>query len=627
MGKRGKVHPSNGLHMSLFEPESNWTPPESYPDLSSAKKIAIDLETRDPNLQTKGPGGVRNDGEIIGVCVATDTGFSGYYPIAHLSGGNVDRDITLRWLDSVVSNPAQVKVGANIIYDLEWLAASGIEVLGPVHDVQIIEGLLDEEGSYSLDYLSRKYLKIPKRESLLYEAATAFGIDPKKELWKLHSKYVGPYGEGDALNTLKVYEKQLPLIQNEGLEKIFELESALTPIILKMRMQGVRIDIEKAEALDARLKKDFERGVEQLASTFHRSEINIWSADDLVAICDACSVEYAMTAKGNPSFTKDWLKTQENKWLKEVTRLRTLDRLRGTFIREKIINASHNGRVHSQFKQMPSDDGGTRTGRFASANPNLQQVPSRDELAPLIRGLFIPESGEKWAKLDYSQQEPRIAVHYSLLCKLNGAQQAKEAYERGEDIYEFITKAAGITRRQAKDLTLGRMYGMGPKKMAERLHTTDEEAKAILEAFDASAPFLKKLSDKVESAAKKKGFIETVGGRHRHFELYAPVGDRKAMPLKLDSARVRYGDVPLERWGCHKALNSLIQGSAADMTKQAMLNIYNETGQVPLMQVHDEINYSVRCESEALVFKELCEQAIQLEVPVVCDLDYGDSWK
>lgn len=628
MGKRGKVHPQNGMHLTLFPPESNWTPPEFYPNLSDAKIIAIDTETRDPNLSKQGPGGVRNDGEIVGVSVATDTGFSGYYPVAHLGGGNVDRDITFRWLSNVVSNPSQIKVGANFIYDLEWMVASGIRVVGPVHDIQIMEGLLDEEGRYSLDYLSRKYLKIPKHENLLYEAAYAFGLDPKKDLWKLHSKYVGPYGEGDAVNTLKIYAKQMPLLKAEGLEKIFALESALTPVVLAMRMQGVRVSIEKAEKLDTKLKADYEERIDRLATKFGMGSINVWSAEDLVTICDIAEIKYPTTAKGNPSFVRDWLETQDDEALKEVTALRTLDRLRGTFIRQKIIDFSINGRIHSQFHQMRGDEDGTRTGRFSSSNPNLQQVPSRDTMAPLIRSLFIPEPGQKWAKLDYSQQEPRIAVHFALAICLRGADSALRAYEAGGDIYEFITQAAGITRRQAKDLTLGRMYGMGIKKMADKLHCDVAEAKGILDAFDASAPFLEKLAEKVEKRAAKRGYIETIGGRHRHFDLWAPAGDRKSIPLRRNDARVRWGDdANLVRANCHKALNSLIQGSAADMTKIAMLNIYEKYGKVPLMQVHDEINYSVDSEEEAMLYKKECEDAVKLKVPVVCDLDYGDSWK
>jgi DNA polymerase I-like protein with 3'-5' exonuclease and polymerase domains len=626
MGKRRQVHPENGLHLDLFSPESNWRPPEFYPDLSGAKKIAIDLETRDPYLKQKGPGGVRGDGNIAGVCVATDTGFSGYFPIAHIGGGNMDPDTTLRWLNSIVKDPNQTKIGANFIYDLEWMAASGIEVKGPVHDVQIMEALLDEEGRYSLDHLSRKYIGIPKAEEQLRNAAAAFGVDPKKDLWKLHSKYVGAYGEGDASNTLRVYEKQIPLLQKEGLEKIWKLESDVTPILLKMRMQGVKVDLEAAEKLNKKLAADYVQGTNALGREIGFA-FNPWKSEHLVKVCESRNIEYPRTAAGNPSFVKDWLENNDDELLKRVTKLRTLDRLRGTFIQKKIIDAAHNGRIHSQFHQMRGDEDGTRTGRFSSSNPNLQQVPSRDEMAPLIRGLFIPEDGDHWAKLDYSQQEPRIAVHYAYVCGYRGAAEAKAAYEAGEDFYDFITKAAGITRRQAKDLTLGRMYGMGDGTMADKLHCALTAARKILSTFDEYAPFLKKLAEKTEQIARQRGFIETIGGRHRHFNLYAPPDDWNAIGLSKGKAEAKWPNKKLERWGTRKALNSLIQGSAADMVKQAMVDIYNETGKIPLLSVHDENDYSVDGEPTAVKLKEISENGIDMEVPIVCDLDFGRSWK
>jgi DNA polymerase I-like protein with 3'-5' exonuclease and polymerase domains len=610
----------------MFEPGSDWTPPESYPDLSGAKVLAIDLETRDPHLKQRGPGAPYGDGEICGICVASDTGYSGYFPIAHLSGGNMDRDITMRWLANTVGNEKQIKVGANFIYDLQWLACSGVEVKGPVHDIQIMEGLLDEEGRYSLDALSQKYLGKHKEETLLVKAAIAMGLDPKSDLWRMHSKYVGPYGEGDALNTLRVYEKQKPLIAAEGLQKVFELESALIPIFTKMRVQGVRVDLEKAEVLDKRLSNDYETMLYGLKRRYG-FDINPWTSSHLEAICQKEQIPVVRTAKGNPSFVKEWLEEQQNPGLKEVVRARTLDRLRGTFIREKIINASHNGRIHSQFHQMRGDEGGTRTGRVSSSNPNLQQVPSRDELAPLIRGLFIPEDGESWAKLDYSQQEPRIAVHYAVVCGLDGAKEARDAYKNGSDFYTFIVDKAQISRRDSKTLTLGRMYGMGVSLMAERLHCSISEAYEILQEFDAGAPFLSRLADLTAARAQSKGFIETIGGRHRHFESYVPVGDRESTGLRHNKAEVRWSGKRLERHGCHKALNSLIQGSAADQTKQAMLDIYNDTKKVPLLQVHDEIDYSMGELAEAQNAKMLCERAVKMEVPTVCDLDWGRSWK
>ena len=343
-----KSNVANSMQMTMLAPQSDWTPPEVYPDLSDAKILAVDLETKGPHLTTKGPGGVRNDGYIVGICVATDTGFCAYYPIRHAGGGNLDVDITLRWLKRTLARHRGIVVGANFIYDLEWLACSGIR-LGRdciVRDVQILEGLLDEEGKYSLEALSRKYLAESKDEILLNEAAIAFGVNPKSGLWKLHSKYVGPYGEGDARNTLAVYQAQCPLLEREGLERISQLEHRVLPVVLEMRLKGVRVDLEAADNLNKKLLLDYEELLYGLKKETGR-DINVWATEDLIRIAKAAQSTVVYTEKGNASFVKEWVAEQKHPLWKAVARARTLDRLRGTFIKGNIIDMAIDGRIHT----------------------------------------------------------------------------------------------------------------------------------------------------------------------------------------------------------------------------------------------------------------------------------------
>ena len=239
----------------LWPPDSDWKPPKEFPRLDDVKLLGLDCETKDPNLLKIGPGSIRKDGYVVGVSLATDDR-SWYFPIAHEGGGNLDKDKTVRWLSEVLGNDRQAKVGANIQYDLEWLRSDlQLTVGGPLYDIQLAEPILDEDrvGGYSLENLSRYYLKEGKEEGKLKEAAAAYGIDPKSEMWRLHSKHVGPYAEMDAQLPVHIFNQQSVRLRQHNLSEIFELESSLIPVVLDMRFLGVRVDIEKAYDLSKKM--------------------------------------------------------------------------------------------------------------------------------------------------------------------------------------------------------------------------------------------------------------------------------------------------------------------------------------------------------------------------------------
>ena len=619
--------------LPLWKPESRWTAPQDFPDLSGAKLIAIDCETYDPNLLTNGPGGVRKDGRLIGISVAANTGFRGYFPIGHAGEGNLNRNRVLQWAKATFETGID-KVGANILYDLEWLRTVGIEVKGNKYDIQVAEPLLDEERKegYSLDILSKRYLGRGKDESLLNAAAQAYNINPKKEMYKLPAHYVGEYAEIDAVNTLEIFKKQLPLLEEQDLMGIFKLETDLIPLILDMRFKGVRIDINKAEKLNKRYKKEESRLLKYLRE-FAGFAVEPWSNQQLGVVCERNKIWFPQTQAGNPSFTGDFLSTSKEMFLTSVSEYRKVNKMRRDFIDKVCLKMNVNGRIHAQFHQLRKDSDGTRTGRFSSSNPNLQQIPARDEYwGPLIRSLFLPEKDNTWFRLDYNQQEPRMLVHYARLRAIKGSKEACEAYhEKDADFHTMVAEMAGIKRKIAKTINLGIMYGMGTFKLGQMLGLNYNDATILLEKYHEKVPFVKGLMHEASKAVTYRGEIKTLLGRKRHFNFWEPSDSRlkwpnKEMPLRKEDAEEIWKGRPLKRAYTHKALNALIQGASADLTKKAMLDLYNELKIVPHLQVHDELDIS-HIDNPAIKWvRDIMENCVKLEVPLKVSVEKGKSW-
>ena len=601
--------------------------------MSGAKLIAIDCETYDPNLLTNGPGGVRKDGRLIGISVAANTGFRGYFPIGHAGEGNLNRNRVLQWAKATFETGID-KVGANILYDLEWLRTVGIEVKGNKYDIQVAEPLLDEERKegYSLDILSKRYLGRGKDESLLNAAAQAYNINPKKEMYKLPAHYVGEYAEIDAVNTLEIFKKQLPLLEEQDLMGIFKLETDLIPLILDMRFKGVRIDINKAEKLNKRYKKEESRLLKYLRE-FAGFAVEPWSNQQLGVVCERNKIWFPQTQAGNPSFTGDFLSTSKEMFLTSVSEYRKVNKMRRDFIDKVCLKMNVNGRIHAQFHQLRKDSDGTRTGRFSSSNPNLQQIPARDEYwGPLIRSLFLPEKDNTWFRLDYNQQEPRMLVHYARLRAIKGSKEACEAYhEKDADFHTMVAEMAGIKRKIAKTINLGIMYGMGTFKLGQMLGLNYNDATILLEKYHEKVPFVKGLMHEASKAVTYRGEIKTLLGRKRHFNFWEPSDSRlkwpnKEMPLRKEDAEEIWKGRPLKRAYTHKALNALIQGASADLTKKAMLDLYNELKIVPHLQVHDELDIS-HIDNPAIKWvTDIMENCVKLEVPLKVSVEKGKSW-
>ena len=611
------------LQAPMFTPETEWVPPTNLPDLSQHKEIAIDLETRDPNLMTLGSGSVRRDGEIVGIAVAVE-GWSGYFPIAHEGGGNMDRALVLDWFEEVLHTEA-TKIFHNAMYDVSWIRSMGFYINGGIIDTMIAASLIDENRySYTLDSVAKQYIQVGKSEKLLQEAAKDWGVNPKAEMWRLPAPFVGEYAEKDAEITLKLWGALRHEISKQDLWDVFNLETNLFPCLVDMKFKGVRVDLEVAHSIKDNLIKEEKRLHADIAKMVG-FDVELWAAASIAKAFDKLKLPYDRTEKGAPSFTKNFLATHPAELPKLINSAREINKANTTFI-DTILKHEHNGRIHADINQIRSDQGGTVTGRFSYANPNLQQIPARHkELGPLIRSIFIPEKGCTWGCFDYSQQEPRILVHFASLMRLEGTDSIVDAYNDGSaDFHQMIADMAGIERKQAKTINLGIMYGMGKNKLMAELGLMKDAAEKLLKTYHQKAPFVKMLSEAVARRADDSGKIRTIGGRLCHFDMWEPHGFGIKKPLSHADALREHGP-GIKRAFTYKALNKLIQGSAADMTKLSMLALYRE-GVIPHIQIHDELDISVASVQESEKITNIMEQAIELQVPNKVDYEKGENW-
>ena len=610
------------MQVPLFKAQTEWLPPEEFPDLSKHKEIAIDLETKDPDLVKMGSGSITKQGDVTGIAVAVK-GWSGYYPIAHEGGGNMDRNRVLKWFQSVL-NTDSIKIFHNAMYDVCWIRSLGLKINGKIVDTMIAAAIVDEnQMRYDLNNCSRRYIGQGKDEAALYQAAKDWGVDAKAEMYKLPAMYVGSYAEKDAELTYELWQELKKEILHQDIQSIFNLETELFPCLIDMRFNGVRVDVEAAHKLKTTLvgqEKQLLLEVEKETQI----DVQIWAARSIAKVFEKLHLPFDRTEKTNsPSFTKNFLQNHPHPLVKRIARAREINKAHTTFI-DTILKHSYKGRMYAEINQLRGDNGGTVTGRFSYSNPNLQQIPARDkELGPAIRSLFIPEEGHTWGCFDYSQQEPRLVVHYAALQNLYGVDEVLNAYREGDaDFHTIVADMAEIPRSQAKTINLGLFYGMGKNKLQAELGVSKEKAEELFRQYHNKVPFVKQLMDAVMRRAQSSGKIRTLLGRLCRFHLWEPnqFGIHKALPH--DAALLEHGP-GIKRAYTYKALNRLIQGSAADMTKKAMIELHKE-GIVPHIQVHDELDISVK--DNANKIKEIMETAVSLEVPNKVDYESGPNW-
>jgi len=641
----------------MLMPTTEWVAPTEFPDLRKADEIAIDLETRDPDLKKLGSGAIREVGEVVGIAVAVD-GYKNYFPIAHGEGPNLDRKKTLEWFKDICESPA-TKIFHNAMYDVSWIRKLDIKINGLIIDTMIAASIIDENRyNYTLNALSWVYLNKGKNESALNAAAKERGLDPKADMWKLPASEVGAYAEEDAALTLELWHYLKKIIVEDDLQDIFNLETDLFPCLVDMRFLGVRVDVSRAN----QLKKELALKEENLLQQIKKEtgiDTQIWAARSIAEVFEKLKLPYDRTEKtDSPSFTKNFISKHEHPIVRMIAEARKINKVSTTFI-DTILKHEHNGRIHADINQIRSDDGGTVTGRFSYANPNLQQIPARDpETGPLIRSLFIPEENCKWGTFDYSQQEPRLVTHYGIRFEYESARTIADAYIQNPntDFHQLVANLANIDRKDAKTINLGLFYGMGKAKLQNELGVTKQKADELFNQYHGSVPFIKQLTNGVMAAAQNKGRIKTILGRRCRFPKYEPIlrgsdwgtfvpaEDHETMlelkemgPHLLDDngevIKDKDGNPKKNYWYnngyrrafTYKALNKLIQGSAADMTKKAMVDLYKE-GLLAHIQIHDELDFSVESDAQADKIKHIMEHAVELKVPNKVDYESGPNW-
>lgn len=634
---RGRVH-----RVMPEIPETGWTAPTEFPNLSGAKVICVDVETYDPELTQSGPGWARGVGHLVGVSIGVADGGRWYFPMRHevRPEENLDPDAVMRWLADVMAMPCP-KLGANIMYDVGWLIQSGIEVNGPLIDIQFAEALLSEASSTALEDMAQKYLGEGKESNLLYQwCADYYGGKPngaqRANIYRAPPSIVGPYAESDADLPLKLADKLYPLLYSEGLLDLFDMENRLMRLLIAMRFAGVHVDIKRAEEVQSQLEKH-EAEVQARLNKLVGVSTNVNSAQELARAFDRLGLEYGKTTKGAPSFTKAFISTITHPVGDLIREIRESQKTRSTFVEGYILNKHVDEMLYCQFHPLRGQSGGTRSGRFSSSDPNLQNIPARHPvIGPLVRGLFIPDVGHScWRKYDYSQIEYRFLAHFAIG---PGADEIRRQYRQdpSTDYHIHTQKLVHektnrlIDRKPIKNINFGLIYGMGKETLAKNLKLGSREAYALFDAYHRGAPFAKATMDDCSNIAQTTGVITTILGRKSRFDLWESKIDYESRATSLDNALKWYGSV--RRAYTHKALNRRLQGSAADLMKVAMLKAYEDgifdvTG-VPRLTVHDELDFSDPggCDDAFEELKYVLENTLQLNVPVKVDLEVGPNW-
>lgn len=617
-----------------------WRTPTELPPFDNIKVFSLDTETWDPDLITTGPGFVYDKAKVIGFSYAFEDGNYGYLPLIH-NEANTTLPAKL-WLKVLLSDPDRIVVFANARYDIEALWGMGISIKCKIEDIQVLDALLDEEQkSYSLDSISKRrgFPGKNKAEMESHMLKNAKGEPDYTRLAEVHPKYVGPYAEMDALLTYGVYVQQLEEIKKEELETVAKLESDLIPVLADMRIRGLRVDVEKAKVVNDKVLKRCEELLTEIKRAY--GDINPFSTDQIAPILINLGMVIPQTEKGNNSITNEFLKEINDPTCQALYEYRRSEKIRRDFINGMIIEGSYKGRLHPQWFQtrgssfMSGDDtGGTRSGRIASMNPALTTIPTRHpELGPLTRSMFLPEEGDLWFKGDFSQQEPRITLHYAYILGLRGAAEMRDEYISNPkiDYHQSVTDRVNqvrdkpIDRRAGKDINLGLAYGLGKVKMAERLGLSSAASQSIIDDYHIAVPFMGELQKRAMSIVESRGYVKTNLGRRRRFDSWEPISyQRGKFGIRgYDAAVKAYGRV--RRSGVHKALNSIIQGTAAEQMKSVMVRLYAD-GFKMLITLYDELGISIQDAEQAKYIKNLMETNMEFTVPHNVDPALGPSW-
>ena len=637
-------------------PDTGWRIRRDFPDLSAAKRICVDLETKDPGIDDYGAGWGRGVGHIVGAALGTDDGFRFYMPMRHEFPGseNLDPNKVLAYLNDQLGRPNQEKVGHNMLYDLGWLAHEGVVVRGVLHDTWIAQKLLSFEDSASLEALSQRRLGQGKVSDVLYKWAWQYwgeGIkqpsDDKlrktamQNLWRSPISLVGDYAESDVDLPIRLLPAMLKDIRNKGLETVYRMECDLLELLVQMRLDGVSVDLDAAE----RAKEEIEANIVRLQAEIDRlagRPVNTGSPLDMEKLFTRLKIPFNRTEQGQMQLTGAYFETVTHPIGEKIIEIEELKKYVSTFIKGYILDSNVNGKIHATFNQLKAV-----TGRMSSSDPNLQNVPSRNELAKVVRAIFIPDKGHDfWSKWDYSSIESRGLAHFAVGV---GSDELREEYRNNPDTdYHNFTQAMikrlvglELPRKHVKNVNFAGIYGASEAKLQSMMKLSDEEALAFFTAYHDGLPYVRETMDHISREVQERGYTLTILGRRASFDKWEPKFTPKKSNGEPWTRPVAYGyEQALRTYGpnikrafLHKALNYTIQGSAADLMKAAMVKcwkdgLFNEIG-VPRLVVHDELDFSVRDGIDLRIFREIkhtMETVIPFRIPIKVEGEWGPNW-
>lgn len=673
--------------LPLFEPDSAWAPPRlsDLPTSWGSGRVAIDTETRDELLTKLGPG-VRRGAYIAGISFAIEDGPAFYLPIRHGGGGNMPAEQVVAYVQDCARRFDGILVGANLGYDLDFLEEEGITFPNVkwFRDVQVADPLINElHFNYSMEAISERWSIPGKDETLLQEALAAYGYkgrSAKSGIWALPAKHVGPYGEQDARLPLQILRRQEREIENQDLWNVYNLESKVLPILVKMRRRGVAVDQDRLAQIDSWARAEQQKAIDAANHvhsgrrlTFH----DITNTQVLAGVLRELGIDLPKTKTGKDSVTAAILDSLEHPIGDHLRRAKKMSTLRTTFC-DSVKEHLTNGRAHCTFNQLrrqkddeSGDTEGAAFGRLSSANFNFQNQPARDpEIGPMWRSIYIPDHDKPWAALDYSQQEPRQAVNSAIesgpaaigQAAYDSACEAARRYKEDPtmDFHDMMTRmingdnyaevhgkdAFKQKRKYAKNIFLGLSYGMGGAKLCHdlglpsvwRLSWKEGRSRRYRD-FDTREECSRKAED-----GRRAGFDvrywEAAGpegqGLIDTFDRQVPFVRKMANYMQEMAGKEGYIETISGRrcrfpqkddgsfdW-LHKAFNRRIQGGSADQTKMALVEM-DAAGLYVQLQVHDEIDGSMTPE-EAKLGAEIMENVFQAHVPFKVDVELGSSW-
>lgn len=625
-------------------PASDWRPPTEFPNLAMATDLSFDVETKDPDLKEMGAGWARQGGHMVGFSVGArardGTRGKWYFPFEHTvqSEMNMDKAQCLSWLNYTLGQGRPI-AGANLTYDMGYLSDENIYPTGDFYDTYMASKLIDFDAPAGLDDAASRYGVGHKVTGVLQEwCEAAYQGNYRANLHRAPVTLVGPYAEMDAVLPIDVMDHQVRELVKLGLWDVFRMECDLIPLMVQMRKRGMRVDIDKASRLHEKLEGDIALEYAKLYQLTGQ-HVSVNANADLARIFDAAGIRYPRTEAGNPSFVKEWLEKQEHPIALQVLRIREYLKIRGTFIQSYILENHKNGYVHGTFNQF-----GARTGRLSSSGGmNLQNIPARTALGLQVREIFVPDYGHVgMLSKDYASVEYRMLAHFAQGPSGDRVRQIfvddpKTDYH--QMTIDLVKEQTGmlIKRKPIKTVNFGLVFGSGEPKLASMLKMTLDAAKVLFKAYHKGAPYVRDTMDWCSDTAERDGMIRSFMGRINRFDNWEPkrYEDREDFTLRHGAASAKWGSHRIQRAGLYKALNYLLQGSAAEAMKMGMLKMWKSgalavTG-VPSATVHDECLWSQvdRSREQEEAYKEIercMAYSLQFKVPLICDTENGPSW-